>query len=221
MVKNLKGEAVESKLQLIDPHTLLNYLLTDHGIRIDAEAVSDFWETARKNGLPWALAHPATSQHIPCAIYYDSCTFAVENVTIKEKCFVIQLSLPLWRPKTTRNSRWTICAVREDITCDDARDTLYPVLRHVTASLNRAFRAEGLCFALTEIRGDWEGHKLVLGMSSSWKATDLCHQCGVKQYGRSPNFQSIDAWLAVEYSHLEFLKFVIDPTKPCQLHVLA
>ena len=120
-----------------------------------------------KNGQ-WIHQH--TPQHIPIAIYGDACT-----VRGNIKVLGIFLSFPLWRAKSTRCSRWLVCALEEAKLW--GTETLNTIFKRITFSLNMLFNgwdverdvqlAGGRIFTVTELRGDWLWHKQCWNFSSS------------------------------------------------------
>ena len=140
-----------------------------------------FWSSKRANGEEWAIQSRATPKHIPIAIYGDSAR--LYTAQRESKYLGIFMSLPLWRPRSTRFSRWCIFSLENAKLF--GHHTLHPVLSRITYKLNMLFEngvvgSDGVTykFACTEIRGDWEWHKQVFNLSSSWKSiTNVCFRC--------------------------------------------
>ena len=164
---------------MIDPDGLVSYLLKG-GLKISQDHVQDFWESKKRNGEKWAIESPATHGHIPIAIYGDAARL---YSTKDSKYLGIFISLPLWRPRSTRYSRWCIFSIEHSKLYH--QETLFPILSRITYKLNLMFEnglmgPDGISykFACTEIRGDWEWHKLLFNLTSSWKSIDnVCFLC--------------------------------------------
>lgn len=202
---------------------MIDYLFQETGLHISPAVVKRFWyikrELARER---WALNSPATSDHIPLAVYGDACQCK------GGKLLGIFISLPLWRARSTRCSRWLICALEE------ARlwgtDTLNAIMMRVTFSLNMLFDgwdlergkqlAGGRLFTLTELRGDWLWHKQLWNFSSSWKSlTNICYRCDCKARSRNPQqlFWNIDGGVWHEYTRSEFITSQLRNCHPSSL----
>ena len=221
--KILTSESEEIELPVLLPHDIINYLFTEVGLDIPSEAVRQFWHVVRDLGRePWAVASPASTDHIPLAIYGDSC-----QVKGGEKLMGIFLSLPLWRPKSTRCSRFLMVAIEENRlfgaeTCDTIMACLVTSINQLFDGMDRDGRplAHGRCFTITEMRGDWLYHKLVWQFSSRWnRLKDICYLCDCK--GRSRNekelFWRVDGeWH--EYDKVDFLLTQLGHReRPCAL----
>ena len=139
----------------------------------------------------------------------------------------IFLSLPLWRPRSTRCSRFLMVAIEERRlwgveTCDAIMAKLASSLNLLFDGVDETGRplACGRYFTVTEMRGDWLYHKLVWQFSSRWnRLRDICYLCDCK--GRSPNegdlFWNLDGqWL--EYDRVDFLlRQLGNRPRPCAL----
>ena len=116
------------------------------------------------------------------------------------------LSLPLWRPRSSRFSRWLLFSIDETLLF--GRKTLNKVFALITWSINMMFwgrfprvdmhgqrlqsdlagqslTKHNRSFALTEFRGDWSYFKLIFGLTSSWKGganVPVCFLC--KAFGK-------------------------------------
>ena len=211
------------KLPILDPHLVIDYLFQETGLHISPAVVKRFWYIKRELAKErWALNSPATSDHIPLAVYGDACQCK------GGKLLGIFISLPLWRARSTRSSRWLICALEE------ARlwgtNTLNTIMRRVTFSLNMLFDgwdlergkqlAGGRLFTLTELRGDWLWHKQLWNFSSSWKSlTNICYRCDCKARSQNPHklFWDIDGGVWHEYTRPEFITSQLGNSHPCSL----
>lgn len=229
-VKDENERSVEMSFDLIQPYDLLQYLFDEHGVDIPREHVRNFWTQTHARDAPWSRDHPASNEHIPVGLFYDACAFMNISMVETEKIWGVFISLPLWRPRSARNSRWLICCIREELILGDAKQTLYPFVEVIVASLNKAFRERvtrcNRSFTVTEIRGDWEGHKKILGLRSGWKSVQVCHVCNGCQFGRTPSiYDNGDdmhdpEWCSHILPLIEFLIERIDEDQPCG-HTIA
>ena len=177
------------ELPIIDPHVLVDYLVTKVGVCIPQDVVNRFWHIARVlEKEEWAVRSPATNDHIPLALYGDSA-----KCYGGDKLVGIFISFPLWRAQT-RNSRWCICQIEEKKLY--GTETMDSIMSRLAFSLNQLFNAYdcekgrelcgGLRFTVTEYRGDWLWHKMLWQFSSSWtSAKDTCYRCECRK--TSPN----------------------------------
>ena len=86
------------QIPMYDPHSLLAYLFDEINLQSPTVEVRKYWQAAAESGCPWALRE--TGDRIPVKIFGDVCVYD-ERLT---KAYGIVLSLPLWRPKSARNS---------------------------------------------------------------------------------------------------------------------
>ena len=188
--KRVSDEFEDTATMVLDPHKLIHHLFTKVGMRIDPLAVKEFWHIKRNVAKePWAMESPASDMHIPLASYGDSCR--IHNGPTK--MLGLFISLPLWKAKSTRCSRFCIWACEESRLWK--RSTLDTVLQRVTYSLNLLYEgldeygqvlAGGCKFTCTELRGDWLWHKECFGFSSSWnwrRKKDICYRCTARAEG--------------------------------------
>jgi hypothetical protein len=223
---NYTNEYEVVTVPLLDPDKLVAYLFKQ-GLTIPQELVNDFWEKKRMSGEKWVTDCPAYNNHIPIALYGDSCRLYPTRAD--SKYLGIFISFPLWRPRSTRYSRWCIFSL--EVAKLYGRETLQPVLQRITWKLNMLFEhgIEGLNgqrmkFFCSELRGDWEWHKQLFDLTSSWKGAknNVCFRCDCtaksdddpkKLYyclDDDPNWK--------EYSLTEFLASQIRHSPPCSLH---
>ena len=191
-------------MPMVNVLSLVQYLFNEHGVQIPLGSIQYFWDHAR-TFFPWGEHHPATAfrAHVPVALHGDEARYT-NGTGCVEKVVVLTLSMPLWRPATSRNSRYVLCALRESL-CLGHR-TLFPLFHYITWALNilffgkkvpcdyqgralpRSLQAasdgedEWICssqqrFALTELRGDWSWHREAMRLSSRWNSADVCFKC--------------------------------------------
>ena len=187
---------------------MVRYLFEECGIDIPEASVGAFWDHHHAVSSPWLEGCDATRHHIPIALYGDGARCRQQAYRPVEKVLGIFISLPLWRPRSARFSRWLLFSIDETLLF--GRKTLNRVFALITWSINAMFwgrfprvnmtgqriesnfaghpLTEGCkCFALTELRGDWSYFKLIFGFNSSWKGganVPVCFLCSA--WGKGP-----------------------------------
>ena len=94
------------------PHEIIAYLFNQGGLHIDPEEVRHFWRTSRQNKEPWALHSKASESHIPLGFYGDGATL-IFKYGKHESVIGLFMSLPLWRPRSVRCSRYLLFVIEE------------------------------------------------------------------------------------------------------------
>lgn len=221
------------ELEVLEPHKVIHYLFDECEVDIPSARVHDFWDHHRSVNAPWLEGCDASRDHVPIGLYGDGARCRQQAYRPVEKVFGIFLSLPLWRPKSSRFSRWLLFSIDETLLF--GRKTLNKVFALITWSINMMFwgrfprvdmhgqrlqsdlagqslTKHNRCFALTEFRGDWSYFKLIFGLTSSWKGganVPVCFLC--KAFGKGPpatQYYHIDenasCWGTI-YNKVEFL----------------
>lgn len=198
--KSPRGVSMET-YPILHPHRILTYLFDEVQLELDPASVHQYWDHARLMQEPWAVSSPASRDHVPLGLHGDGAR--LWTVYQVEKQMSISINLPLFRPRATRYSRFVV------FTCPAGKlfknRTLNAVFRRLAWSINacfdgfyptqgvggkplkgsdanmagRAITKNGLRFALTEVRGDWEFHRDCWRPTSSWLSTTkpMCIQC--------------------------------------------
>ena len=220
------------QLPMYDPHAVLEYLFDEVGLQIDHGEIQRYWDEASARGCPWALNEH--ENRIPLKIFGDDCVYD-ERLT---KAYAIVLSLPLWRPRSARNSRFIIWVQKS--TQFVGFEGLLPLLARMVWSLNlaydRALPKTGHKFAVCEIGGDWSWNRFFWQFERHWNSLRPCPFCNVTKFGSTgytglPHFD----WL----SNVDFItqilgsggsrrvnpfvllkNFHVSLIQPCQLHNL-
>lgn len=249
-IKNAKLESGREfvDLQVVDPHDIVHYLFDIVGIDIPAAFVKSFWQHHRAVQSPWLEMCDATDQHVPLGLYADAAMARQQAYRARETVFGIWLNLPLWKPKSTRFSRWLLFSLDESLSL--GRATLNPVWGRIVWSVNHLFfglfprrgpsneclgkagerGGQNVCskdgvalrFAVTEIRGDWKFFKDALGLQSSWKGgskKSICFKCTCMQDGPNP-YYDVDN-MPPEHSVAEFLVKETPAEDVCRLARLS
>ena len=221
-----------SLVPLYDPHRLLEFLFDEAGMEIEEETVNQYWESARARGCPWAMNE--TEGRIPVKIFGDDCVYD-ERMT---KAYAIVLSLPLWRPKAARNSRFLIWVQKSSQFA--GIQGMQPVLARMVWSLNLAYDQPlpktGLRFCVTEIGGDWAWNRFLWQFARHWNSDMPCPFCDVQKFGprgyaelpettwlTSLEFvnEIVGSGLSRRVNALVLLRnFDVSLLQPCQLHNL-
>ena len=116
------------QVPMYDPHSVLSYLFDEIGLTIDPSEVRRYWAKASERGCPWAQQEPG--DRIPVKIFGDDCVYD-ERLN---KAYALVLSLPLWRPRSARNSRFLLWAQRS--TQFQGFEGILPVLARMVWSFN-------------------------------------------------------------------------------------
>lgn len=206
-VKNEKlpaGYEME-KMPVIYPHDLIGYLFNTLGVTISREAVTRYWVHALSTGQPFALYGPGDTDAVPLGLYGDGARLA--TLYKHEKLIAVWINLPLYRPKSTRSSRWLVFSIMHEKLY--SHWTLDAVMRHLLWSFRALFvgeipqegpfggelppnlagrqgeqiiRGRKLSFVITEYRGDWEWHRDLWHFSGcSWKSEKVCWMCDARR----------------------------------------
>ena len=218
------------KWPLLDVHSVVDYLWNTVGLRIPMCHVQEYWRHARDHGVPWALEHEASEQHIPLGLYGDSAK--ISTTFNSDKVVGVFFNFPLWRPHSIRASRYLLFAIEESKLWGPR--TLAAVFARITWSVNLLFegrrpsmdpqgrrlpdpgRYDGMIccdrsvFAVTEIRGDqlWQKQTFRWSASWIWTSAKVCHACDARAQGEGATnclYWDFDAWLPYEFNNTQFL----------------
>ena len=187
---------------LFDPHAVLEYLFDEIGVCIDPLQVQRYWTEAAERGCPWAQGD--CGNRIPLKLFGDDCVYDDRL----NKAYAIYMSLPLWRPRAARNSRFLIWAQKS--TQFAGFQGLQPLLARMVWSLNMAFEKAlpktGLRFAVVEIGGDWSWNRFFWQFERHWNGQKPCPYCDVSKFGPEayPQLKEID-WM----SNLDFVSRIV------------
>lgn len=215
------GTRGEAKLPLQLPYDIVKYLLVECGLQIDQKLVSEFWEHLEKVGDTWALASHEFRRIAgvvwPLGLYGDEAAMGLV-VSPTSEIFGLYLNLPLFRPKSTRLSRYLLFSIVSD-SIWSMEETIYPVLEAITISVNSltATGINGVRFLLSEIRGDQKFIHEIFKHRSWWKAKEVCFRCGAVATQTALNYciyDSIDGWRTTLRSTDEFLQDQL-PAEQC------
>lgn len=191
-------------LDVLDPFGLIHYLWNVIGIDVSETQVRQYWQHNRARGCRWAVHSQSSERTMPLGIYGDAVKIRSTYQGI-EKMQGIFMSVPLFRPRSVRCSRWLLFCCQEELLF--GHHTLDCVLRYLTWAFNQLHTGkyptcgpngealtknaqsksghwicekERWTFQITEIRGDWQWHKIVFRFYSSWKGGSnlpVCFKC--------------------------------------------
>eukprot|EP00439_Symbiodinium_sp_Y106_P021604 s6414_g2.t1 len=105
---DLKTSHKVESFQMMDPHAVLAYIF-QQGIEVPAADVEAYWKFARDMKQGWAVGSAASTAHMPVGLWGDSATVFTEFG--QYKIVAIFLSLPLWRPKNVKHSRFLLFCI--------------------------------------------------------------------------------------------------------------
>lgn len=124
-------------IPMLQPHSLISYLWDHVGVRLREGDCANYWKHFRDLNVPWAVAHPASNDHIPLGIYGDGARVRQVSFAPVQKIIGIWMNVPLWRPRSCRASRWLLCAVEEELLY--RHHTLHAIYTQIAWSLNILF----------------------------------------------------------------------------------
>ena len=209
-----------TEIPVLLPEGIIHHLMQS-GLRIPKDRIRKYWAHHRMVGAHWATCHESSGEHIPIGLYGDGAKYGEST---EKKVWGIWMNLVLFRPASVRMSRFLLFAV--DYERMLGMRTMYPLLDAVVQSLNRMFDGfHGSCYAVTEIRGDWEFHYQVFRMTKFWNSSAICWRCEATKGLRDPvetsylDFRDEPGWAATEITlHNEFLATAIQLRGPrCNL----
>lgn len=235
--KNDRGYEMAT-LELLEPYDVIRYLMMDVKVDIPEAKWTNIGITGEQLGLN---GHCILVRAVLTFLWVCTETLLVRQPAFGEvqKVLGIFVSLPLFRPRSIRMSRWLLFSIDEKLLYQNV--TLHSVLRRIVWSVNLLFEgvypASGpfgeefdpklsgkpICggkrFAVTELRGDQLWHKQVWQHKASWKGgvhESVCCQCDVRNRGHEAYFRIEDGdEIGREYSLLDFINEQLPLRNPC------
>ena len=176
------GKIGESLVPVQLPHDLLRYLMKDCGLALPDDTVRRFWSHMDEVCDEWALSTQAFRQAAEdlvwtIGLYGDDACMQINNDPFA-KIIGIYLNLPLFRPRSTRLGRFLVMSL-EFSEVISTRETLFPILKAIVDSCNRASE-EGVLgrrFLVSELRGDQAWFRQLFSHQSWWKNQNVCFRC--------------------------------------------
>ena len=227
-IKNLDGSCGEAQVPVQLPHKVLEYLLEKCELRLSDVDVANYWQHHESVGDELALISKEFRDLVgepvwPVGLHGDDACMGLVNHPY-DKITAVSLNLPLFRPKSTRLSRFLLFSL-ENQRIWTFEDSINPLLRAVVQSLN--FCAEvGVAskrFLVTELRGDQVWMRLMFQYKAWWTGHNVCPRCHANtsdvpyisytqwQPTRRSTQQFLTDELPVEMSFLSYL----EPSRLC------
>lgn len=209
ILKDADGSSCPATLPVQLPHKLLEFLLTSCELIIPDSVVVEYWRHLEEVNDELAVASAnfrslAGDPVIPVGLHGDEASIGLVNGP-HEKIVAFSMSLPLFRPRATRLSRFLLWSVEQQEIWS-LEDTIYPMLSAVVDSLNlcaeRAVASRR--FLVTELRGDQVWIRYLFQHHSWWKRNEVCYRCEASCKGPI-SYLSYDGWLPSKRSTLDFL----------------
>ena len=169
------------ELPVLLPHHIVEHLL-ECGLDISSQLVGSFWKHLERVGDEWALlTRPfriaSESSVWPIALYGDEASMMFHNAP-SHKIIGVFLSLPLFRPKCARLSRYLLFSI-ESSKVVDVVSSLYPAFEAIVASCNLLAEqgVQGRRFLVSEIRGDQMWIRNLFRHRAHWVSHEVCFRC--------------------------------------------
>ena len=171
------NEWVYSEVSLFYPHEVLEYLFDTCGLSIPQHVLKNYWQNYTNLQLPGSPPHD-DKLRVPLKLFGDDAQFNQQG----DKLLGFIISIPLWRPRAARNSRFVTAAIPIDLSV--GYPTLQPILSRIVWSLNQAFEQElpktKWSFQVTEVGGDWKYIREAFFMRTHWNSNEhFCHFCKI------------------------------------------
>lgn len=183
------------EMPIIDPHSVVHFLLEQAGLEMPRLSLQQFWQHHSQFGAAWAQG--VEFDRIPIGLFGDAARVNTKFGTVNIAS--IFLDFCLWKPRSTRCSRFMLFSVPEHELWHS--HTLNRVFQRITWSINSLIEGfhpsvgpygESLPMSLqhlsgqpylhrcklVEIRGDWSWHKKIFIFPGvSWVGKKMCHHC--------------------------------------------
>ena len=179
-------------------------------LTIDEGLCKNFWEHLEAVGEEVAVRSREfrtldSKQMWPIGIHGDEACMGLNNAPY-DKIMGVFLSLPLFRPRSTRISRFLLFAL-ETAKVADVQSTVNPILEHIVASINRCTES-GIAnrrVILTELRGDQLWFRFLFSHASWWKTVNICFRCNASTRPAHLNYANYDGWYASRKTTEQFM----------------
>lgn len=182
-VKMSDGSSSLEELPLQLPHHILEYLFNTCKLEIEKQSVLDYWNHLDSVGHSFAKSSKefrearGSGQVVPIGLYGDSACLGLVNQPMA-KVLGLFLNIVLFRPTSTRMSRYMLWSIYEDKIVS-MEHTVYPVLEEIVESCHKAAAqgVNGMYFLTSEIRGDQMFFSDIFRYKSRWTSNDVCYRC--------------------------------------------
>ena len=137
-VKLDNGSVGSKPFPLQLPYNILGYLIEECGLALPGDLLNAFWDHLDQTADSWAASTKAYRESVgrqtwPLGLYGDEACMGLINAPFN-KIYGLFLNVPLWRPRSTRLSRYFAIETEKVVT---VVDTLYPVLQSIADSCNQ------------------------------------------------------------------------------------
>lgn len=174
---------VSAAVPLILPEQILEYLISKCDLKIDDRICRRYWDHLERHNDEVAVESSRyrmlqDKEVWPLGMHGDEANIGIISQPYS-KIIGMTLNIPVFRPKSTRLTRFLMFAL-ESATLVDAVHTVWPLLVRIVASLNRCTE-EGILgrkFILTELRGDQAWFYFLLQHKARWTSVNICFRCG-------------------------------------------
>lgn len=194
------------------PFDVLQYLICDCNLNIDAGLLDQYWSHLDNVGDEWASStkeYRRTAGVVwPLGFYGDEAAIGLINAPTN-KVYGLFMNVVVFRPASTRMGRFLLFSIESDKVVS-AEKTMFPVVDVITASFNK-LTEEGIKhirFLLSEIRGDQVFFRYLFQHRLWWKHTEVCFRCQADSKCGRFNYciyDSHDGWRTSLRSTEEFL----------------
>eukprot|EP00438_Fugacium_kawagutii_P019429 Skav224441 [mRNA] locus=scaffold3543:1565:2383:+ [translate_table: standard] len=216
----------ETLLPVQLPYDVVRYLICDCGLKLDPALVSNYWSHLESVGDDHALAtqqfRALAGQVWPLGFYGDEAAMGLVNAPTNQ-IFGLYINFPLYRPRSTRLSRFLVFSVESDKIVSMEK-TVFPALEAIKESFNllTSVGVGGVRFLVSELRGDQVFFRSLFKHKSWWKAKNICFRCRAHAGPGSLNYCTYpervnDGWKATERTTHEFLTEEMPHIDPCNL----
>ena len=217
----------EMELPLILPHRIMEYLLNECSLVLSDALVESFWNHLDEVADTWATStkdfrQAAMKKVWPLGLYGDEAVIGLQNNPYLQMMGLF-VSVPLFRPRATRVSRYCMFAIESDrLVSYEA--TLYPVLERIVQSCNMLTErgVDGRRFLVSELRGDQMFFRKLFLYESWWTCRNVCFRCAATTVPGPLSYlvyEAPDGWNSTRRTTAEFVRDEL-PDNKCSLRKL-
>ena len=226
---------------ILDVHTTAAFLTEQAGLQIPTAALTKFWSHHSSFGVPWAQFGEDEYDRLRFGIFGDGARMATKFDS--SNLIGIFWNFCLWRPCTTRASRFLLFCVPEEMlwgyetlnkvyrrivwSCNAFISGMHPsagpwdepLPKHLAAKAGQKMSCRG---ALVEIRADWSYHKKIFRFADcAWNGKKMCHLCPARSVSDDPLdlywAYERNSWDSQQFNTYQFLAHRIPSAGVCAL----
>ena len=209
-IKNDTDGIEHGQIPCMRPEDILAHLIGKCGLKISDRLCERYWSHLESVQDEVAVTsrdyRRAAGEAVwPIGLHGDEASMGLISGPY-EKIVGVWLNLPLFRPKSSRMSRYLLFSVESHRIVDFPR-TLNPVISYIVDSLNRCTEAGvlGRRFIVSEIRGDQAWIRSLFQHKSRWTAVSVCFRCRADTRSGPLNYASYDGWIPTRRTTRQFL----------------